>query len=323
MKILVTGGLGFVGRHLVAELRHGQHDVWLTGVHQHADSQYLRCDVGEYRQLARIFEEHKFDLAYHLAAEFGRWNGEDFYETLWKSNVIGTKHIIRLQERHRFRMVFFSSSEVYGDWTGVMKENVMDQHEIKQLNDYAMTKWVGEMQILNSAQAFQTETVRVRLFNLYGPGEPYSTYRSALCRFIYSALHGLPYTVYASHTRSWLFIDDAISALRNIATNFRSGEVYNIASAQDVSMKNLSDLILRLCEGDKKLVTVKDEEGMTTHHKKVDNSKAKQDLGLDPKMPLEEGLRQTVQWMRQTYSSKTSGGGSANGSVRRMPARFD
>jgi dTDP-glucose 4,6-dehydratase len=301
VKILVTGGLGFVGRHLVEELRKRQNDVWLTGVHQHADPQYLRCDVGEYRQMARIFENHKFACVYHLAAEFGRWNGEDFYETLWKSNVIGTKHMIRLQERHRFRMVFFSSSEVYGDWAGVMSEDVMDKQEIKQLNDYAMTKWVGEMQILNSAEAFQTETVRVRLFNLYGPGEPYSTYRSALIRFIYSALTGLPYTVYANHTRSWLYVDDAINSLANIATNFKGGEVYNIASADDVGMKDLSDVIVRLCKGNEKLVTVKDKEGMTTHHKKVDNAKAKRDLGLRLTVPIEEGLRRTVEWMRETY----------------------
>jgi dTDP-glucose 4,6-dehydratase len=184
-----------------------------------------------------------------------------------------------------------------------MSEDVMDKHEIKQLNDYAMTKWVGEMQILNSTMQYQTETVRVRLFNLYGPGEPYSTYRSALCRFIYSALDGLPYTVYANHTRSWLYIDDAVSAFANIATKFKTGEVYNIASAQDVTMKDLSDLILRLCSGNKNLVTVKEEEGMTTHHKKVDSSKAKRDLELAVKVPLEEGLRRTVEWMRKAYAS--------------------
>lgn len=301
MKILVTGGLGVVGTHLVRELRHRKNDVWFSGIAHHADPQYLRCDVGEYRQLERIFDKQKFDLVYHLAAEFGRWNGEDFYETLWKSNVIGTKHMIRLQEKHRFRMVFFSSSEVYGDFDGVMTEDVMDKHEIKQLNDYAMTKWVGEMQIMNSAQMFATETVRVRLFNLYGPGEPYSLYRSALCRFIYSALFDLPFTVYGDHTRSWMYIDDAIAALSNIATNFKPGEVYNIASAQDVSMKDLAEMILRLCARSDARVTYKHEEGMTTHHKHVDATKAKRDLGLEPRTPMEEGLRRTVAWMRETY----------------------
>src|SRR5215471_18884784 len=91
MKILVTGGLGAVGRWLVPELRRRGHEVWMCDLAHHHDSQYTRCDVSEYRQLERVFERQRFDLVYHLAAEFGRWNGEDFYETLWRSNVIGTK----------------------------------------------------------------------------------------------------------------------------------------------------------------------------------------------------------------------------------------
>lgn len=302
MRILVTGGMGFIGQHLVAELRRRNHDVWFCDLAHHHDVQYFRCDVGEFHQLERIFEKQKFDYVYHLAAEFGRWNGEDFYETLWKSNVIGNKHLIRLQEKHRFRTIFFSSSEVYGDWAGVMSEDVMDKHEIKQLNDYAMSKWVAEMQILNSAQAFDTETVRVRLFNLYGPGEPYSVYRSALCRFIYSAMFDQPFTVFTHHTRSWLFIDDAVRAFANILENFIPGEVYNIASGESVTMKSLSDLILRLCLKSDENVTYRDEEGMTTRDKRVDSTKAGRDLGLVSVVSLEEGLRRTIQRMREIYS---------------------
>ena len=301
MKILVTGGLGFVGGHLIRELRRRDHDVWFSGVAHQADAKYLRCDVSEYRQLAQIFEKHRFDCVYHLAAEFGRWNGEDFYETLWKSNAIGNKHMIRLQEKYRHRMIFFSSSEVYGDWDGVMSEDVMDKHEIRQLNDYAISKWVGEQQILNSAQAFGTETVRVRLFNFYGPGEPPSIYRSALCRFIHAALLDQPYTVYGDHTRSWLYIDDGVQALANICERFKPGEVYNIATPESVTMKDLSDVILRLCGKSDRLVTYKPSEAMTTRHKRVDNSKAARDLGLAASTSIEEGLRRTIEWMRSVY----------------------
>jgi dTDP-glucose 4,6-dehydratase len=66
-------------------------------------------------------------------------------------------------------------------------------------------------------------------------------------------------------------------------------------------MKNLSDTILRLCSSDDKLVTYENEEGMTTRHKKVDNRKAKRDLGLEVRVPLEEGLRRTIEWMRERY----------------------
>src|SRR5207244_1121596 len=106
------------------------------------------------------------------------------------------------QERCRFRMVMFSSSEIYGDWDGIMAEEVSETHALRQLNDYAITKWVNELQIQNSAAVRGTETVTVRLFNTYGPGEPYSAYRSAICQFVYCALHDLPYTVYLGHHRT-------------------------------------------------------------------------------------------------------------------------
>src|SRR5216117_1891266 len=122
MLILVTGGLGAVGTYLVKELRSRGHDTWINDRSHYHDPKYLRGDVGDYRELERVVTRQKFDVVYHLAAEFGRWNGEDFYETMWRSNVVGTKNLLRLQEKHGFRQVFFSSSEVYGDYEGTMGE---------------------------------------------------------------------------------------------------------------------------------------------------------------------------------------------------------
>jgi dTDP-glucose 4,6-dehydratase len=122
-KILVTGGLGFIGSNLIPELKSRGHEVWVCDLKHSEGPNYIRCDVSKYRQLERIFEEHNFDYVYHLAAEYGRWNGEDYYENLWMANVIGTKNMIRLQEKKRFRMIFFSSAEVYGDYNGKMSED--------------------------------------------------------------------------------------------------------------------------------------------------------------------------------------------------------
>ena len=170
MRILVTGGLGAVGTVLVRELRSRGNEVWVCDLPHHQDQYYLRCDVGEFRQVEQMFaggewsrgyfkSEHKFDFVYHLAAEFGRWNGEDFYETMWRSNVVGTKNIIRMQERYGFRAVYFSSSEVYGDYQENMSEDVLDRVPIRQMNDYAISKWVNELQVLNSDEMHQTESV--------------------------------------------------------------------------------------------------------------------------------------------------------------------
>ncbi len=301
MLILVTGGLGAVGSYLVRELRGRGHEVWINDLRHHHDAQYLRGDVGDYRQLERVGTHRPFEVVYHLAAEFGRWNGVDFYEPLWQSNAIGTKNVIRLQEKYRFRHIFFSSSEVYGEFEGVMAEDVMDTHEIRQLNDYAISKWVGEQQVMNSAAMNGTESVRVRLFNTYGPGEPYSTYRSVICRFVYSALHDLPYTVYLGHTRTSTYITDMVRTLANIADRFKPGEVYNIAGLDYHDIKTVSDLILRVAGKTDKLVKYVETEPFTTKHKKVDAQKAVRDLGHAPKVGLEQGIVETVKWMREHY----------------------
>ncbi|MBK9128085.1 MAG: NAD(P)-dependent oxidoreductase [Phycisphaerales bacterium] len=314
MRILVTGGLGTIGSGLIPELRRRGHRVAACDLEHQPDeigfglrtdvagASYARCDVGEYRQLERLFERlGPFDLVYHCAAEFGRWNGEDFYEQLWKTNCIGTKNLIRLQERLRFRMVHFSSSEVYGDWPHIMVESVMDEYEVKQLNDYAMTKWVNEMQIRNSRTQFGTETVVVRLFNTYGPGEYYSPYRSVNSRFLYCALRGLPWVVHRGHARTSTFLADAVRTLANISERFTVGETYNIGGTRLHTIEELSNAVLRVTGADPGLVEYRDSEVLTTRVKQVDASKAIRELGHVDTYTLDEGLQLTAEWMRGVY----------------------
>jgi dTDP-glucose 4,6-dehydratase len=314
MRILITGGNGTLGRGLVAELRARGHEVFSVD-HSHGPEEigfslrtdvrapsYARCDVGEYRQLERVFDAAgPFDLVYHAAAEFGRWNGEDFYEQLWRTNVVGTKNVIRLQEKRSFRLVHFSSSEVYGDWPEIMVETVMDEHEIKQMNDYAMTKWVNEMQVRNSAQQYGTESVVVRIFNTYGPGEYYSPYRSVNCRFLYCALMGLPWVVFRGYGRTSTYVDDTVRTLAAIADRFHPGEVYNIGGDAYHSIEELSDLIVRATGADPALAEYRDSEVLTTRVKRVDVSKAIRDLGHRTTVSLEEGVARTTAWMRDAY----------------------
>jgi dTDP-glucose 4,6-dehydratase len=299
--ILVTGALGTIGRNLVRKLRERGDNVWLLDLRHYHDEQYLRCDIGSYKQLERVFAAHKFDYVYHLAAEFGRWNGEDYYDTLWETNVIGTKNLIRWQEKVGFRLIFTSSSEVYGDYDGVMSEDVMDKVEIKQLNDYAMTKWVNEMQIQNSAAMKGTESVRVRLFNTYGPGEFYSPYRSVNCVFCYKILHNMPINVYRGHKRTSTYVSDAVRALANITNKFTPGEVYNIGGGDFHDIETLAAYILNATGGNPALVSYHESEPFTTKEKKIDNTKACRDLGFEVTVSLEQGVHKTVDWMRQVY----------------------
>jgi dTDP-glucose 4,6-dehydratase len=299
-KVLVTGGLGFIGSNLVIELKSRGHDVWACDLFNSEEPDYERCDVREYRLVENLLGKG-FDLVYHAAAEYGRWNGEEYYENLWNTNAVGTKNILREQERRKFRMVFFGSAEVYGDYEGTMSEDVMEKVPLKQMNDYAMSKWVNEMQILNSASMFGTETMRVRLFNVYGPGEYYTPYRGFVPKFIYHALLGRPYTVYKGHKRTLEYIGDICAALAQIADRFKPGEVYNLGSPRQHDIKEVSDIVLKTVGRDDSLVTYKDAEGFTTRVKTPDSTKAVRDLGLKFHIGPEEGIRNTVAWFRKTY----------------------
>lgn len=302
MKILITGGLGAVGKPLVSQLKRRGNQVWvLDKSHSHLEN-YFRADVGEFRQVQRIFEHHKFDIVYHLAAEFGRKNGEDFYESLWKTNAVGTKNILKIQEKYRFRLVFTSSSEIYADYPNLMKENVPEKYPLQQLNDYAISKWVNELQILNSQKREKTETVRVRLFNTYGPGEFYSEYRSVICRFVYCVLHDKPYTVYLNHHRSSTFISDTVRTLANISVNFYTGKVYNIAGDEYHDIKTLSDMILSFLYKDDIFVTYKELDEFNTLNKKADNSLAKKDLHHENEIDLKTGIKRTIEWQKEIYN---------------------
>lgn len=305
-KILVTGGAGFIGTNLVHELRSRGHDVLAADLLNNERDQYIRADVRNYRQLERIFEKHSFDYVYHLAAEYGRWNGEDYYENLWETNCVGTKNLIRLQEKLKFKMIFFSSAEVYGDFEGKMSEDVMVKNPVQdtyQMNDYAITKWAGELMCMNSAKMFGTETVRVRPVNCYGPHEHYTPYRGFIPKFIYLALHNKPYTLFMGHKRIIDYVEDSCRTWANIVDHFIPGEVYNVGGRPEWEMeiKEYSDLILRAVGRDDSLVTYEDAEPFTTKVKHMDFSKAVRDLHHNPQVRPEEGIKRTVAWMKTFY----------------------
>ena len=302
-NILVTGGRGFIGTNLVAELLARGHRVTTTDLLHGEDEHHIRADASSHWQMERVFQGTSFDYVYHLAAEYGRWNGEDHYENVWTTNAVGTKNILRLQETYRFRQIFFSSCEVYGDHDRIMSEDVMDTIPIKQMNDYAISKWVGELMVLNSAEMFGTETVRVRPLNCYGVHEYYSSYRGVIPIFVYRAMKDIPYTVYLGHRRIFDYVSDTCRTLANIVDNFIPGEVYNLGSKEDwiTDIKQVSDLTLKALGKDDKLVTYQESEPFTTRTKLVDFSKARKDLDHDPQVPLEEGLSIYIKWMKSVY----------------------
>jgi dTDP-glucose 4,6-dehydratase len=304
-KVLVTGGRGFIGTNLVQELRSRGHDVWTCDILQGEDPQHLRVDTGEFRQLEWLFNQHEFDFIYHLAAEYGRWNGEDHYENVWRTNVVGTKHILKLQQRLLFKLIFFSSAEVYGDYDELMTEDVLENIPIKQMNDYAISKWAGELQCLNAATMFGNEIVRVRPVGCYGPHEYYSPYRGVIPILTYKCLHNLPFTVYRGHKRIFDFVEDTCCTFANIIDNFIPGRVYNVGGREDwsITIEELARIICEQTGADHSLAEFCSSEDFTTRVKSVDFSRARQELRHDPQINIVEGIRRYCSWMQTAYNA--------------------
>lgn len=301
--ILVTGASGTLGRPLVRELRARGHEVWGCDLQHGADPQIVRADIREYRQLEQLLEQvGGVDFVYHLAAEFGRLNGEHYYETLWSTNVIGTRHVLELQRRRGFNLIFASSSEIYGDrHEEILHEDIPLQRSIIQHNDYATTKWVNEVQIMNFERRHESPIVRLRFFNAYGPGEHYHHYRSVIALFCYRALMGLPYTVYRGYHRVFMYIDDFIPTLANVCENFVAGEVYNIGGTEFRSVEEASNLILEHIGRDDSLVEYLPEDRHNVQNKRPSIEKAAAAFGHEPRITLEEGIPRTIDWMRSVY----------------------
>ena len=300
-KILISGVMGTLGRPLRRELVRRGHEVWGLDLQHQAEQQYYRADVASYRQLERAFEQD-YDFVYHLAAEFGRINGEEYYDTLWTTNVIGTRHILEFQKHKNFKLIFASSSEIYGDKNkDILSEDLPLNQSIIQHNDYAVTKWVNEIQVMNFEKRFGNPVVRLRFFNAYGPGELYHNYRSVVCLFAYRALHRLPYDVYMGYHRVFMYIDDFIPTLSNVVENFKPGEVYNIGGREFRSVKELSDIILQEVGVDDSLIHYLPEDKHNVVNKRPDIEKAREAFGHDPQITLEAGIPRTVDWMKKVY----------------------
>lgn len=303
MKILIFGGTGFIGKNLTEELRSRGHDVFTADVSHTPETKrtHFRCDIGEYRHIERIFKSHKFDFVFNLAAEYGRWNGEDFYDKLWRTNCVGLKNILNFQKKYKFKLIHFSSAEVYGDYRDVMTEDVMDKVPIKQMNDYAISKWANELQCLNATEMFGNEIVRIRPVNCYGPYEEYNPYRGVIPILVYHGIFNLPAVVYKGHKRIFDYVSDTVRTIANIVENFIPGEVYNIAAKKETEIKYISDLIINYLGIDDSHITYKGKEPFTTKQKPIDCSKAYRDLNHRIDISIEKGIPLYIEWMKKKY----------------------
>jgi dTDP-glucose 4,6-dehydratase len=300
VRILITGSLGTLGQPLTAELRARGHDVWGCDLTHSDEIGYVRADVANMRQLARAFILSEPDAVYHLAAEFGRLNGEAYYEQLWETAMLGTRNVLECCNGFKSRLIFASSSEVYGDCeASVLDETLTDRQVIFHPNEYALSKWANERQILAyQARYPEVDAVRLRFFNAYGPGENYHAYRSVVALFCHKALQGEALPVFRGYHRTFMYIEDFIPTLANVVERDQlQSSVYNIGGEDYRSVEELAELVID--EADNGEIELIGEDTHNVRSKRPSNARAKAELGHRPNVRLETGVPPTLRWMQQ------------------------
>ncbi len=296
MRILITGSRGTLGRALLAELRDRGHEAWGTDLSHDADPRFIRADVALTNQLEVAFRAAEPEFVYHLAAEFGRLNGEQWTEQLWRTAMVGTRNVLDLCSTYDARLGFASSSEVYGeleaDW---LDETATDGAPILHPNEYALSKWANERQIMAYQRRYGLDAVRLRFFNAYGPGEVYHPYRSVVALFCHRALRGEPLPVYRGYHRTFMHVDDFTPTLANVCEADLRWPVYNIGGTDYRSVEELARIVVDAAGGGE--IETIEEDRHNVRSKRPVIERAVADLGHDPVIELEAGVPSVIEWM--------------------------
>ena len=198
-------------------------------------------------------------------------------------------------------MVFASSSEAYGalsDGKTPLEEPWLETLAPHFHNEYALTKWTNERQI-ELGKTHGLKATILRFFNIYGPGEEFSPYRSVVCQFIYRLMKGLPVTCYSKTERSLLYVDDWCQAVSNVC-EMGQGGTYNIGSPELVDMAKLYSMVYSLMDSPTADLTMIDTEQGNVQIKLPDIRRARAFLKLKSR-PLSLGLELTIAWMKERY----------------------
>jgi len=306
MKILVTGAMGFIGKYMIRALKNHGYDV--TGIDLAiADSEnYVRADITYFEDVWRIFKESNgFDVVLHLAGEVGRLNGEEYPQRMIYVNEIGTLNLLQLCLEYNSKLVYFSTSEIYGklfDEKEVCEEDFSIIGPDMVTNVYAMSKLFGEGIVNHYVKNYNLLAVGIRPFMIYGPGVAASKYKSAIDQFVYNSLNNKPFVVHQGSERAWCYIDDFIDAILKIVENHSFThnvyESYNVGTQEYISTEDLANLILELTGAPSNLMQIAQlPEKFISGRKRFSNKKLR-DLGWEQKVLLRQGLQEVIKWYK-------------------------
>ena len=317
MKLLVTGGAGFIGSHLAGKLLYDERidhvrvlDNLSTGSVKnmkvfsgHPKFLFIEGDIRDYATCVNACEG--ITAISHQAALGSVPRSILDPLTTNEVNITGTLNIFAAaKEKNIKRVVYAASSSTYGDHSGLPK---VEDTIGRPLSPYAVTKYVNELYAKLFADLYGMELIGLRYFNIFGPGQnPEGPYAAVIPLFAEALLKNNPPTINGDglHSRDFTYIDCAVQA--NILSLFTGNkeavnQVYNIACGLQTTLSELFGLLRREAGTDLKPIYGPERKG-DVKHSLADISKAKRLLGYDPLVTVEEGLKKTFAWYKNNWN---------------------
>ena len=326
MRILITGGAGFIGSNLADVLMAEGHEITVldnlsvgkvSNIAHHLESDrfhFVNDSILNLTTLERLIRQ--VDLIYHLAAVVGvKYVVEDPLKAI-VTNVRGTENVLEFAFKYWVRTVVASSSEIYGKSTKVPlhedSDRLLGSTTVGRWS-YSDAKAIDEYFALAYAKKGLPISV-VRYFNAYGPRLDPRGYGSVIAKFMSQAMRDEPITVYddGRQTRCFTYILDTVRGTILTATRSEaSGKVFNIGSNRETSVNELAETIKKLTNSSSEIVhlpyeSVYGEDFEETRRRVPDVERARDVLGFEALTPLEDGLGKTLAWFREHENDVTN-----------------
>ncbi len=306
-KILIAGGAGFIGSHLCGYYLERGDEVWcldnlITGSEENI-AEYLNCKLFKFlKEDVICLDTDKlpgnFDCVFNLASPA---SPPDYFENPLETlrvNSLGTENLLKLTVRCNARFLFSSTSEVYGDpLNSVQNEEYWGNvNPIGPRAVYDEAKRYGEAIIMAYHRKFLADTRIIRIFNTYGPRMRLKDGR-VVPNFIYQALTDRPLTVYGDgkQTRSFCYVDDLIAGIAGMMELKDYHLPVNLGNPGEFTVLQLAEIIREILGRELKMEFLPALED-DPKRRKPDIARAKELLGWEPRIPLEEGLKKTIDY---------------------------
>jgi len=302
-RVLVTGGAGFIGSHLVRALLARGDDVLVlddlsTGARANLaglPAELLVADLDDADQVRAA--TRGADAVFHLGAMISVPASLENPAGCYRTNVLGSLHVLEAARREQVRRVVLASScAVYGDHDGPVGEGAAP----RPMSPYAQSKLAMEDLARLYTSAFALATVCLRFFNVYGPRQDvHSPYAAVIPLFIRGLLDGRPPTIYGdgAQSRDFVFVEDVVQAILLAAAAPAGGETFNVAQGTSATIVELAEALRRLVPGSPGPVFGPARPG-DIRTSAADIRRATEALGYRPACDLHRGLQATVEWMR-------------------------